>query len=36
MSINNMGGYSVYSACFEKENYFEDYNIAKILKLSFK
>ena len=25
----------MYSVCFEKENYFEDYNICKVLQLSF-
>jgi hypothetical protein len=36
LSIKNMAGYSIYSACFEKENYFEEFNISKVLGLSLR
>ena len=31
-----MAGYAIYSACFEKENYFQEFNICKVLSLSLK
>ena len=36
LSLKNMAAYSIYSACFQKENYFEEFYLSKILGMSIK